>query len=147
LSFTISVGINPVASNFNLELDRFSKKVEAGAEYAITQPVFDSQSFFKFLESTESFRVPIISGIRLSTTYKNVEFMANEVPGVFVPDEILKKMYAAKNRQQTMQTDIEIARKLMEKIDRHAAGFALSAPFGNVKIPLVVLGKIDISKI
>jgi len=147
LSFTIGVGVNPVASNFILELDRFSKKVEAGAEYAITQPVFDTQSFFKFLEATESFGVPIIAGIWPFTSYKNAEFMANEVPGVFVPDEILEKMYAAKNRQQAMQTGIEIARRLMEKIDKHIAGFALSAPFGNVKIPLAVLGKIDISNI
>jgi len=147
LSFTIGVGVNPAASNFNFELDRFSKKVEAGAEYAITQPVFDTQSFFKFLEATESFRVPIIAGIWPFTSYKNAEFMANEVPGVFVPDEILEKMYAAKNRQEAMQTGIEIARQLMGKIDKHIAGFALSAPFGNVKIPLAVLGKIDISNI
>jgi methionine synthase I (cobalamin-dependent)/5,10-methylenetetrahydrofolate reductase len=147
LSFTIGVGVNPVASNFILELDRFSKKVEAGAEYAITQPVFDTQSFFKFLEATESFGVPVIAGIWPFTSYKNAEFMANEVPGVFVPDEILEKMYAAKDRQQAMHTGIEIARGLIEKIDKHTAGFALSAPFGNVKIPLAVLGKIDISKI
>jgi len=147
LSFTIGVGVNPVASNFNLELDRFSKKVEAGAEYAITQPVFDTQSFFKFIEAIESFRVPIIAGIWPFTSYKNAEFMANEVPGVFVPDEILKKMYAAKNRQQALQSGIEIARQLMEKIDKYIAGFALSAPFGNVKIPLAVLGKTDISHI
>ena len=147
LSFTIGVGVNPVASNFNLELDRFSKKVEAGAEYAITQPVFDTQSFFKFLEAAESFRVPIIAGIWPFTSYKNAEFMANEVPGVVVPDDILEKMYAAKSRQQTLQNGIEIARELIEKIDKHVAGFAISAPFGNVKIPLAVLGKIDISNI
>ena len=145
LSFTIGVGVNPVASNLNLEIDRFSKKVEAGAEYAITQPVFDTQGFFKFLEATESFGVPIIAGIWPFTSYKNAEFMANEVPGVFVPDETLEKMYAAKDRQQAMQTGIEIARGLIEKIDKHVAGFALSAPFGNVKIPLAVLGKVDIS--
>lgn len=146
-SFTISVGVNPVASNFNLELDRFRKKIQAGAEYAITQPVFDTQSFFKFLEETKSFRVPIIAGIWPFTSYKNAEFMANEVPGVIVPDQILEKMYAAKSRQQALQTGIEIARQLMKEIDKHVAGFAISAPFGNVKIPLAVLGKIDVSGI
>jgi len=147
LSFTIGVGVNPVASNFNLEFDRFSRKVEAGAEYAITQPVFDTQSFFKFLEAAESFKVPVIAGIWPFTSYKNAEFMANEVPGVVVPDDILEKMYAAKSRQQALQTGVEIARQLMEKIDKHVAGFAISAPFGNVKIPLAVLGKIGISNI
>jgi len=147
LSFTIAVGVNPAASNFNLELDRFRKKIEAGAEYAITQPVFDTQSFFKFLEATESFRVPVIAGIWPFTSYKNAEFMANEVPGVIVPDEILEKMYAAKSRQEALQTGIEIARELMKKIDKHVTGFAISAPFGNVKIPLAVLDKIDISNI
>lgn len=147
LSFTIAVGVNPVASNFNLELDRFSKKVEAGAEYAITQPVFDTQSFFKFLEAIEPFRIPIVAGIWPFTSYKNAEFMKNEVPGVIVPDEILEKMYAAKNRQQALQTGIEIAREVMGEIDKHVAGFAISAPFGNVKIPLAVLGKIDVSDI
>jgi homocysteine S-methyltransferase len=147
LSFTIGVGVNPVATNFDLELDRFRKKVEAGAEYCITQPVFDTESFFEFLEATEPFRIPVIAGIWPFTSYKNAEFMANEVPGVTVPDEILKKMYASKSREQALQTGVEIARELMGTIDKHVAGFAISAPFGNVKIPLAVLGKIDISDI
>ena len=73
--------------------------------------------------------------------------MANEVPGVVVPDDILEKMYAAKSREHALQTGVEIAQQLMDKIDKHVAGFAINAPFGNVKIPLAVLGKIDISNI
>jgi len=147
LSFTISVGVNPVASNIELELDRFRQKIEAGAEYAITQPVFDLKSFFGFLEATESFRVPILAGIWPFASYKNAEFMANEVPGVTVPDEMLARMYAAKSRTAAVQAGVEIARELMEKIDKYVAGFALSAPFGNVRIPLAVLGKIDAASI
>ena len=96
---------------------------------------------------SKKLRIYLIAGIWPFTSYKNAEFMANEVPGVVVPEEILEKMYAAANKQKALQSGIEIARELMEKIDRHVAGFALSATFRNVKIPLSVLDKIDISDI
>ena len=119
----------------------------AGAEFAITQPVFDADTLFRFLDSTKKSKIPVIAGIWPFTSLKNAEFMANEVPGVVVPAKLLERMDAAKTQQQGKTIGIEIARELIEKISSRVAGFAVSAPFGNVKIALAVLGKIGIDKI
>jgi homocysteine S-methyltransferase len=146
-ALTIGVGANPVAADIGRENERFKRKVEAGAEYAITQPVFDVESYFNFLEAVEDCKIPIIAGIWPFTSYKNAEFMANEVPGVVVPDELLKKMAEPQTKSHARAVGIEIARDMIEKIKDHVAGFAVSAPFGNVNIALAVLSKIDIEEI
>jgi len=140
---SIGVGANPVASDLPREIDRLKQKVEAGAEYAITQPVFDVKMLMDFLEKITPFRIPIVAGIWPFTSFKNAEFMANEVPGVVVPDELLHRMSQAKTKQQGIATGIEIAREMIEEINDHVQGFAVSAPFGNVKIALAALGKIE----
>ena len=147
LCLSIGVGANPVASDLDHEIERFKRKVEAGAEFAITQPVFDIQMLFDFLEAIEPFKIPVIAGIWPFTSFKNAEFMANEVPGVVVPEQLLKRMSSAKTKEQAKVLGIEIAREMIEKISDYVAGFAVSAPFGNVKTALAVLGKIDIGRI
>lgn len=143
-SLVIGVGANPVASDLDREIQRFKRKVEAGAEFAITQPVFDEKSFFKFLELTKDYKIPIIAGIWPFTNYKNAEFMANEVPGVVVPTEILQRMSRTKD-SDGKKVGVQIAMELMDKIRDNIAGFAISAPFGNVKMALAAAGKIDVS--
>ena len=147
LSLTIGVGANPVASDMHREIDRFRRKVEAGAEYAITQPVFDTEMFYAFQAATTDFEIPLIAGIWPFTSFKNAEFMANEVPGVVVPDALLERMSKAKTREDGRRIGIEIAREMMDQMSAHVAGFAVSAPFGNVKIALAALGKIDIDDV
>jgi homocysteine S-methyltransferase len=146
LSLTIGVGANPVASDLHREIDRFKQKAAAGAEYAITQPVFDTEMFYTFQAAVAECKVPLVAGIWPFTSYKNAEFMANEVPGVVVPKEMLNRMSAAKTREQARRLGIEIAREMIEQLSEHIAGFAVSAPFGNVKIALAALGRIDIEK-
>lgn len=144
---TIGVGANPAATDLSHEIDRFKQKVQAGAEYAITQPVFDIKMMMNFLEKIEPFKIPIVAGIWPFTSFKNAEFMANEVPGVVVPDELLQRMSQAKTKQQGIATGIEIAREMIAEITDHVQGFAVSAPFGNVRIALSALEKIEIDKI
>ncbi|MDD5011178.1 MAG: bifunctional homocysteine S-methyltransferase/methylenetetrahydrofolate reductase [Phycisphaerae bacterium] len=146
-SLVAGVGANPVASDLDREITRYKKKVEAGAEFAITQPVFDEKTFFKFLELTKDCKIPVIAGIWPFTSYKNAEFMANEVPGVVVPPKILEKMSRAKDANDGKKLGVQIAVELMDKIKDNVAGFAISAPFGNVNIALAAAGKIDINKI
>jgi homocysteine S-methyltransferase len=146
-SLLIGVGANPVATDIKREIDKYHQKVIAGAEFAITQPVFDADTLFRFLDSTRQCKIPVIAGIWPFTSLKNAEFMANEVPGVVVPPKLLERMSEAKTQQQGKTIGIEIARELIEKISDRVAGFAVSAPFGNVKIALAVLGKIEIDKI
>ena len=142
---TIGVGANPVAADLGREIERFKWKVEAGAEFAITQPVFDVQMLFNFLEAIEPFKIPIIAGIWPFTSFKNAEFMANEVPGVVVPNGLLERMSKAKTKEQGRALGIEIAREMIDKISNVVGGFAVSAPFGNVETALAVLGKVDIN--
>jgi len=146
-SLAVGVGANPVAADLKREIERFKKKVAAGAEFAITQPVFDADSFLRFLDATKNCRIPIIAGIWPFTSFKNAEFMANEVPGVFVPKKILDRMAQTKDAKDSRRAGIEIARELMEQVSDVTAGFAISAPFGNVKMALAAAGKIEIDKI
>ena len=141
VKMAIGVGANPVATDMKREIERFRQKVEAGAEFAITQPVFDEDMLFRFLEAIEDFKIPVVAGIWPFTSFKNAEFMANEVPGVVVPEEILARMNKATTKEQGKKLGVEIAREMVEKIEASVAGFAVSAPFGNVDIALAVLGK------
>jgi homocysteine S-methyltransferase len=141
LSFTLGVGANPVAVDIEREIEKFRQKVLAGAEYAITQPVFDTSMLLDFLKEVEDVRIPIIAGIWPLTSLKNAEFMANEVPGVVVPEQLIERMAQAKTKEQARTTGIKIAAETVEQIESHVAGFAVSAPFGNVETALAVLGK------
>jgi len=147
LALTIGVGANPVASDRPREIDRFRRKVEAGAEYAITQPVFDVRMLFDFLDAVADHPIPVIAGIWPFTSYKNAEFMANEVPGVVVPQALLDRMSAAKTREQGRALGVTIAREMIEQIADRVAGFAVSTPFGNVRIALAALGRLAIEAI
>jgi homocysteine S-methyltransferase len=143
-SLAIGVGANPVAADVEREIERFRQKVLAGAEFAVTQPVFDPDCLFRFLDAIEEFRIPIVAGIWPFTSFKNAEFMANEVPGVVVPESLLERMSRAKTKEQGRVLGVEIARELIASVKDRVAGFAVSAPFGNVETALAVLGKADI---
>jgi homocysteine S-methyltransferase len=143
LGLTVGVGANPAASEMHREIERFVQKAKAGAEYAITQPVFDVEMFFAFQATVEHCNVPLIAGIWPFTSYKNAEFMANEVPGVVVPPKLLERMAKAKTQQDGRKIGVEIAREMIEQLAPHAAGFAVSTPFGNVRMALATLNKID----
>ncbi|MCE5187294.1 MAG: bifunctional homocysteine S-methyltransferase/methylenetetrahydrofolate reductase [Planctomycetaceae bacterium] len=147
LSLTIGVGANPVASELQREIDRFRQKTAAGAEYVITQPVFDIETFLAFQSQVANCGLPFIAGIWPFTSYKNAEFMANEVPGVTVPAALLARMAKATTRQDGQKIGIEIAREMIAALAPHVAGFAVSAPFGNTKLALSALGRISVSEI
>ncbi len=139
--FVIGVGVNPAAVDPALELRRFEWKVEAGAEYAITQPVFDVAQLERFLRSIEHTRIPIVAGIWPLVSARNAEFLANEVPGVTVPPEILERMRraSARSREHAVAEGIEIARGMLEQVRDSVQGVQVSAPFGKVELALEVM--------
>ena len=137
--FLIGVGVNPGAIDLDYEIERFEKKVKAGAEFAITQPVFDSEIFFKFLKKVENIKIPIIAGIWPLVSIRNAEFMNNEVPGASVPDEIMKRMHATKTKEEARMLGLQIARETVAELKPHISGAQISMPFGNVKYPIEVL--------
>jgi methionine synthase / methylenetetrahydrofolate reductase(NADPH) len=141
-SFVIGVGVNPGAADFEHELRRFYWKVEAGAEYAITQPVFDPRQLFTFLDriDAEGIRIPIIAGIWPLVSARNAEFLANEVPGVVVPDEIVERMRraSARGKEEGVEEGILIAQQMLQEAFPAIQGVQVSAPFGRVPLALRV---------
>ena len=135
----IGVGADPSALDFEREIRRTKEKIEAGAEFIITQPVFDIDALFKFLDKISDYDIPIIAGIWPLASYRNAEFMNNEVPGVSVPDLIMNRMAAAKTKDEQRTEGIRIARECVEKIRNSIHGIQVSAPFGNVNTAIKVL--------
>ena len=139
----IGVGANPCAVELEREIDRYFRKIDAGAEFAITQPVFDVEALFHFLDRVEghSRRIPVIAGVWPLVSYKNAEFMNNEVPGVVVPREILDRMARCRTKEESRGTGIDIARTTIERVSPRVSGFQVSAPLGSVETALAVLEK------
>ncbi len=135
----IGVGLDPTALDQDREVDRFRQKVEAGAEFAITQPVFDPEALLRFLDRVERFAIPIVAGVWPLVSYRNASFMKNEVPGVVIPDTVMERMAAATSRDDQLKVGIEIARDSVERIRDRVAGIQVSAPLGKVAIALAVL--------
>ena len=139
--FVIGVGVNPAAPDLERELKRFAYKVEAGAEYAITQPVFDLAQLDRFLQRVEGFRIPIVAGIWPLVSVRNAEFLANEVPGVSVPDAVLQRMRAASagGKEEALAEGVRISREMLEAVAERVQGVQVSAPLGRVPVALDVL--------
>lgn len=139
-AFSIGVGINPGAVNLDEEIKRFEWKVGAGAEYAITQPVFDTDQLRSFLNKIEHVNIPIIAGIWPLVSFRNAEFLHNEVPGVNVTPEILERMRIASEigKEEARKEGIAIARESLLDVMDVIAGVQVSAPFGNVNFALQV---------
>lgn len=137
-SFVIGVGVNPGAIDLDYEIRRFEWKVEAGAEYAITQPVFDVRQLREFLKRIEHCRIPIIPGIWPLTSFRNAEFLNNEVPGVDVPPAILERMRKAKDGAAALREGVKIAQEMLEEVRPYVQGVQVSAPFGKIPHALEV---------
>jgi len=139
-SFCIGVGINPGAINLEEEIKRFEYKVEAGAEYAITQPVFDVEQLREFLKKIEHVRIPIVAGIWPLVSYRNAEFLHNEVPGVRVTPAIMERMRRAsdKGKEAARDEGLQIARESLLEVRDLIQGVQVSAPFNNVRYALEV---------
>jgi homocysteine S-methyltransferase len=140
--FFSGVGVNPGAIDLDYEIRRYEWKVKAGAEYAITQPVFDNELLFNFMKRTEHIKIPLIAGVWPLVSVRNAEFMNHEVPGAKVPEAIMNRMYATKNKDEARETGLEIARDTIREIRNHVAGVQVSMPFGNIKYPLEVLKEV-----
>ena len=139
-SFTIGVGVNPGHLDLEYELRRLDWKVKAGAEYAITQPVFDVRQLEVFLKRIEGMNLPVVAGIWPLLSYRNAQFMNNEVPGVSVSDDVMERMRIAseKSKEHGLREGVTIARETLERVRGAVAGVQVSAPLGRVDLALQV---------
>jgi len=140
--FVIGVGVNPAAVDPDRELNRFHWKVDAGAEFAVTQPVFDLEQLDRFLRRVESYRIPIIAGIWPLVSLRNAEFLANEVPGVTIPEPVLDRMRKASRhgKEAALAEGIAIAREMLAAVRDRVQGVQVAAPLGRADVAVQVIG-------
>jgi homocysteine S-methyltransferase len=141
--FTISCAANPGVPDIENELRRFAFKVEAGAEFAITQPVFDLRLLDAFLRRIEGFRIPVVAGIWPLTSLRNAEFMKNDLR-VSMPDEIMARMAAASSPEQARAVGVRIAEQMLAEVRTRVQGVQVSAPFGKYSAAAQVLGLLEV---
>ena len=145
--FVIGVGANPGIVNIDEEIRRFEYKVEAGADYAVTQPVFDIALLEQFLRRIEHCRIPVLAGIWPLTSVRNAEFMKNELR-VSVPDAIIERMGRAPNAEAARAEGIKIAREMLGQVRGLVQGAQVAAPLGRYSSAIEVLdGEISASAV
>ncbi|HEX6850789.1 MAG TPA: bifunctional homocysteine S-methyltransferase/methylenetetrahydrofolate reductase [Candidatus Polarisedimenticolaceae bacterium] len=128
--FYFGVGVNPGSPDLDREIARYEWKVQAGAHFAITQPVFDPEQLLRFLERVRHVKIPLLAGVWPLASYRNAEFMNNEVPGVHVPDAILERMRRTDTKDAARAEGVAIAREAILAVLPYVQGFQISAPFG-----------------
>jgi methionine synthase / methylenetetrahydrofolate reductase(NADPH) len=136
--FVIGVGANPGLTDMDEEIRRFEYKVEAGAEYVVTQPVFDLRLLENFLKRIEHCRIPVVAGIWPLVSVRNAEFMKNELR-VSVPDSILDRMARAQTPELARAEGVAIAREMLIAAKQMAQGAQISAPQGRYSSAVDVL--------
>jgi homocysteine S-methyltransferase len=137
-AFVIGVGANPGVPNLDEEIRRFEYKVEAGAEYAVTQPVFDLALLESFLRRIEHCRIPVVAGIWPLVSVRNAEFMKNELR-VSVPESVLQRMAAAATPEAAREEGVIIAREMLNAARAMVQGAQISAPLGRYSSAVDVL--------
>jgi methionine synthase / methylenetetrahydrofolate reductase(NADPH) len=145
----VGAGCNPGHVDLDLEVSRFGKKVAAGAEYFFSQPSYDEEMLFRFLDMTDKFpKVPFLVGILPLASYKNAEFLHNEVPGMQVPQAIRDRLRKAETREAQRAVGIEVARETLTAVKDHPRirGAYIYPPFGSYKAVLQVIDGLDLNR-
>jgi homocysteine S-methyltransferase len=137
-SFYLGAGFNPGAIDIQLEIDRLHEKIESGAEYILTQPVFDQEKLFEAFEKAGRIDVPIMVGVLPLASFRNAEFFHNEVPGMDVPDEIRERMRKASesSKETARQEGVIIAQEALRSVADHVQGVYIMPPFGKVELAI-----------
>jgi len=135
------VAANPGVPDIDQELRRFAWKVEAGAEYAITQPVFDLRLLENFLRRVEEFRIPIIAGIWPLTSLRNAEFMRNDLR-VSMPESVMARMAQTDSPESARLEGVQIAREMLAEARPMVQGVQVSAPFGRYALAAEVIASV-----
>jgi homocysteine S-methyltransferase len=138
-AFHLGASFNPAATNLDQELRRFDYKVEAGAEFVLTRPIFDVRGFESVLKRVETAKLPIVAGIFPFESARNAEFLANEVPGVRVPDALLARMRATATPETGVAEGIAVAREIAGQLHGAVQGLQVSTQSGDIEAALAVL--------
>jgi len=139
--FVQGVEVDPSAPDQERERDRFLRKIQAGADYAVTRPIFDVEALEPILEIAAPTGLPVVAGLWLFPTLRSAEFLANEMPGVSVPATAVERMRAADRSgpDAALAEGVAIALEVIESVRGRVRGFHLSAPRTNVEVAVRVL--------
>jgi len=142
-SLSHGVGVDPGSDGFATEMERLRKKLDAGAEWAITQPIFDMAIMERFLDylERERIKIPVIMGLWPLSSLRNALFMKNEVPGIEIPDSVIARMERCATVEAAREEGVAMAREMFEALKSRIQGVQLSAPFGRIELALKVVGK------
>ncbi len=135
----IGVGANPGATDFEAEIRKFERKVEAGAEFCLTQPVYEPKYLERFLSAVKSSRIPVLVGVLPLTSYRNAEFLHNEVPGMAVPAAVRELLKKAPGKEAAQSVGIDIARDSLRAARDLAEGAYLMPPFNRFELAVRVI--------
>ena len=136
LPFYIGVGANPAAADLDTEMRKFDKKMHAGAQYCLTQPVYEPRLLETFLASVGEHPVPILVGVLPLVSSRNAEFLHNEVPGMTVPQSVRDRLAAAPTRQRARDVGVSVAREMVEAARELAAGVYVMPPFNRFDLAI-----------
>jgi homocysteine S-methyltransferase len=147
-AYLVGASVNPYALNMEEELRRFQSKVEAGADFAVTQPVFQVEQLASFLEQARRIapHLPVIAGVWPLTSFRNAEFMNNEVPGISVPPAVMERMRAADSGERARQEGLKIAQETLVEIRSLVQGVQITAPFGRYALAVEVAQALGASR-
>jgi homocysteine S-methyltransferase len=137
--FHVGVTVNPAADDLDREMRRFEYKVEAGADFVVTRPVFDPRSFDRVAAKLEASGLPVLIGVRPFESVVDAEWMANEIPDARVPDGVLDRMRRARTPEAASAEGIAIARDVFQTLKARAQGVLVTAPVGRMDLALEIL--------
>jgi homocysteine S-methyltransferase len=138
-AFHVGVRVNPGAEDLENEIRRLEYKVAAGAEFAVTAPIFDVATFDRLRGPLERAGVPVVLGLWPFENQLNAEFMANEVPGVQVPEAVLERMRRADGAAAARAEGIAIACEVGTALRGAVRGVYVAAPAGSIEAALEVV--------
>jgi homocysteine S-methyltransferase len=139
LGIHIGCGADPSKPDWDKEIRRLEEKVKAGAEYVMTQPVYDPQTVEKFLNSVRHLQVPVMIGILPLYSHRNAEFLHNEVPGMRIPDDIRERMRKAGSGEAAQAEGVAIAQESLVAARELAQGAYIMPPFNKVELAVRVI--------
>ena len=140
--FTICVAANPMAEDINCEIERLKGKIDEGADIIFTQPIFFPQQIENFLGKIENFRIPILAGILPLRSSRHTEFLHNEVPGIFIPEDIRKRMHGV-SKDDAIKEGINIAQELLQEIKGLIEGVYLMPPFAKYEVVSDIISTLE----
>jgi homocysteine S-methyltransferase len=138
-AFLCATGAEPAALDYKRELARLSAKVDAGAEFVMTQPVYDPELLARFLDDTAPLGVPVLVGLLPLASHRNTEFLHNEVPGMRVPDAVRDRMRKAGSGPRARAEGIAIAREMLSQVHQRVAGAYIMPPFGRHALAIDII--------